>query len=291
MHNWNRVWMPYCDGASFSGNNATVTEYKGKPLHFRGYHILKATIASLLAGEMQGPAQAKLSDATDVVVSGESAGALAATLHLDTWCDAVIAANPKAKCVGLPDSGFFMDYQDPTVPPQPLSSGRGGLQTTIPGNYRAAMKWVHEIQNTTAGLNPACVAAHPDTPYVCMFSEHSLPVTRAPVFSMQSTYDAWQIAHVLKAEPRQFAPPAMVQAFGNNLTAKITANLLEPNPENGMFLDSCRHHCAEWNTIRIEGDVVSTAIQKWYDGIGVAGSKKTWIQGKPYPCDECCNMA
>jgi hypothetical protein len=289
MYNWNTVWMPYCDGASFSGNNATVTEYKGKQLHFRGYHILKAIIASLLAGEMEGPAQVKLSDATDVVVSGESAGALAATLHLDTWCDTIHASNPKTKCVGLPDSGFFMDYQDPTVPPQPPA---GHLQTTIPGDYRAGMKWVHNAQNTTAGLNAACVAAHPTMTWMCMFSEHSIPHTRAPMFAMQSTYDAWQIAHVLKNAPgSKFAPPAMVQAFGNNLTAKITANLLEPNPENGMFLDSCKHHCAEWNMIRIEGDLISTAFQTWYDGIGMNGSKKTWVQGKSYPCDECCKMA
>ena len=35
------------------------------------------------------------------------------------WCDAV----PKAKCAGLPDSGFFPDYQDPTV--SELGYGRG----------------------------------------------------------------------------------------------------------------------------------------------------------------------
>ena len=40
---------------------------------------------------------------------------------------------------------------------------------------------------------------------------------------------------------------------------------------------------AEWNMIRIDGDLVSSAIEKWYHGIGVAGSKKTWVQGKPYP--------
>ena len=47
---------------------------------------------------------------------------------------------------------------------------------------------------------------------------------------------------------------------------------------------------AEWNMIRIDGDLVSSAIEKWYHGIGVAGSKKTWVQGKPYPCTECCKM-
>ena len=293
MHNWNTVWMPYCDGASFSGSNATATVHKGAPLHFRGFRILRAIIASLLAGEQAGPAQAKLSDATDVVVSGESAGGLAAILHLDTWCDAVHAASPQAKCVGLPDSGFFMDYQDPTVPPQPPAPPPGGrLQTTVPGDYRAGLIWVHEAQNATAGLNAACVAAHPTAPWMCMFSEHSIPVTRTPMFAMQSTYDAWQVAHVLKNAPGEhFAPPATVQVFGNNLTATLTSTMLETHPENGVFLDSCLHHCAEWNLIRIDGDLISGAFQKWYDGIGVRGSKKAWIQGQPYPCVSCCKNA
>jgi hypothetical protein len=97
MYNWNAVWMPYCDSAPFSGNNATVAEYKGykgKSLHFRGHHILQATIASLLAApcrrekqptapteiipivppyplrvRWEGPAEVELVDSTDVVAS------------------------------------------------------------------------------------------------------------------------------------------------------------------------------------------------------------------------------
>ena len=48
-----------------------------------------------------------LKEATDAVISGCSAGGLATFLHTDQWCDAL----PNAKCVGMPDSGFFLDYQ------------------------------------------------------------------------------------------------------------------------------------------------------------------------------------
>ena len=38
--------------------------------------------------------------------------------------------------------------------------------------------------------------------------------------------------------------------------------------------------CGSWNTIRIDGDLVSVAMQKWYDGIGKPGSKKVWGQDR-----------
>ena len=41
MYNWNKVYMRYCDGNSFSGSNASVTVYKNTTLHWRGKHILK----------------------------------------------------------------------------------------------------------------------------------------------------------------------------------------------------------------------------------------------------------
>merc|ERR1719174_2686005 len=103
MYNWNMVHMNYCDGGSFSGNNETTALVDGKPLYFRGKRIREAVFASLLSSK-------GLANASDVVISGCSAGGLATFLHTDQWCDAIAAAAPGAMCVGLPDSGFFLDY-------------------------------------------------------------------------------------------------------------------------------------------------------------------------------------
>lgn len=103
MYNWNAVYMKYCDGGSFSGNNETVTNYNGHNLYFRGFRNLHAIFNDLY--ENRG-----LNKATDVVVSGCSAGGLATYLHVDWWR----ARLPhKAMVVGLPDSGFFLDYESP----------------------------------------------------------------------------------------------------------------------------------------------------------------------------------
>ena len=281
MYNWNMVLMRYCDGGSFSGNNETVATYNGTKLYYRGKRIREAVFDSLVT-------EHGLGKATDAVISGCSAGGLATFLHTDQWCDA-LKEKSKVKCVGMPDSGFFLDYQDPRYAP-------GALGNTPGGTYHSGLKWVFTTMNATAGINQDCVNAHntgpphdPDTPaYLCIFAEHTSPFTHTPLFPLQSEYDSWQTGHVL------YYPNTGkdVQVLGNNLTKRITADLFGPHPQSGAFLDSCWHHCGMWNQIRIDGELVSTAFAKWYDGLGPAGEskppKRIWKQGKPYKCDACC---
>lgn len=204
--------MADCDGGSFSGNNETVTTYKGAKLTFRGKRIREAMVESLSA--------AGLAKATDLVVSGCSAGGLATFLHTDQWCDALAKVNPHAKCVGMPDSGFFLDYQSPKVP-----SDEDNLGTTVPGNYHNGLKWVFDFMNTTAGVNQACIDAYPqDQHYRCQFAEHSAKYLHTPMFPLQSEYDAWQTGHVL-------APGDDVNTMGKNITLRMSVDLLKPHPE------------------------------------------------------------
>ncbi len=63
MYNWNAIYIKYCDGGSFSGDNETATEYNGEKLYFRGKRILQAVRDDLI--ENRG-----LNKATDIVISG-----------------------------------------------------------------------------------------------------------------------------------------------------------------------------------------------------------------------------
>merc|ERR1719277_2826044 len=211
MYNWNHVLMRYCDGASFSGNNDTVANYKGKNLYWRGKRIREAIAKDLM--ENRG-----LKQATDLVVSGCSAGGLATFLHTDQWCDMLKAANPSAKCVGLPDSGFFLDYQDPAVTCSPDSEtyNKERLGNTINGDYHCGLKWTYTIQNASAGVNQDCIAAHKGEEWKCMFAEHSAEHIRSPIFAMQSAYDSWQTA-MLQGK----GGDAKTQVLGDNVTARI----------------------------------------------------------------------
>ena len=280
MWNWTKVFLRYCDGGSFSGMNMTVENFEDTSLYWRGGYVREAIEKDLF--ENQG-----LRKVTDLVVSGCSAGGLATYLHTDQWCDALHDQNPSGKCVGLPDSGFFLDYQDPNVECTPKSASTTTmLGANINGDYHCGLKWTFEIQNATMGINQDCVEAHreSDDVWKCMFAEHSSEHIRAPVFALQSQYDSWQILYLQGPD----GGDAKTQELGNNITARIQSMLMANNKESGAFLDSCHHHCGAWNSIRIDGDLSSGAIQKWYETIGVSGAKKLWNQNKAYPCDSCC---
>ena len=82
------------------------------------------------------------------------------------WCDALASDAPAlSKCVGMPDSGFFLDYQSSAVPAtveeeEPWEErGLSRRLNTLPGNYHAGLKWCFEAFNATAGVNQDCIAA------------------------------------------------------------------------------------------------------------------------------------
>jgi len=265
MSEWNAVFIRYCDGGSFSGNNASTLSVGGKELHMRGHHILRAVMADLFANR-------GLTQATDVVISGCSAGGLATYLHTDEWRQAIQSS---AKVVGLPDSGFFLDVQEPTV--------ASGVGSTVPGNYHDGLRWVYSVMNATSGVNQACIAAHKPTgdDWMCMFAEHTAPHISTPIFALQSKYDKWQAGHVLG----QNTIPLM-NAMGRNITGRLEQNLINSSPVHGAFLDGCYHHCGEWGEILpIDGDEQSTAFLKFYYNIT---TQRFWNQDVAYPCDDCC---
>lgn len=87
FYNWNVVELMYCDGGSFSGERASpLITADGTQLHFRGAAILRAYQDALLGAEYG------LGLATDVVVGGCSAGALAALMQCDRWANRLAAA-------------------------------------------------------------------------------------------------------------------------------------------------------------------------------------------------------
>eukprot|EP00048_Salpingoeca_helianthica_P024201 m.30495 g.30495 ORF g.30495 m.30495 type:complete len:442 (-) comp9246_c0_seq1:86-1411(-) len=257
MYNWNAVLLRYCDGNSFSGTNSTLTPYKNLTLHFRGKHILEAVINSLLTDR-------GLDHATDVVISGSSAGGLATFIHCDHWHGRVTAAT-RAKLVCMPDSGFFLDYQGT---PQ----------------YHSGMIWAFYQQNSTSGVNQDCIASNVGQEWKCMFAPNTAPHVKTPLFALQSQYDSWQVKNDLDS-----TNTTVINAWGKTLTSLVKSNLLA-NPIHGVFLDSCLHHCGLWGSIRIDGQIQAQAFGDWYaHGSASLPNKGFFNQNKPYKCDACCH--
>lgn len=262
MYNWNAVELRYCDGASLSGDKDTPTVVGNTTLHFRGRAILDAEIKSLLRDR-------GMDKATDVVVSGCSAGGLATFLHCDHWADAIsVATKNTAKVVCMPDSGFFLDEdRSPT--------------------YGSNMRNVFKFQESSAaGLNSKCIESHraSNDPEKCIFAQWSSAHIKTPTFPLQSEYDSWQRGNVMGGgdTPTQ-------NEFGANLTALVRSQLLN-QPQHGIFLDSCSHHCGAWNGPVIDGKGSGAALYEWYTkGSAALPNKGFYQQAKAFPCKECCS--
>lgn len=254
MYNWNSVFFRYCDGGSFAGSNASTTKHLGATLHWRGRHVLNAGISDMLSAR-------GLAKATDVVVSGCSAGGLATFLHCDHWAARIkTEGSAGTKVVCMPDSGLFLDHEGPP-------------------KYHSGMTWVFHQMNASSGVNDACVAN--EVPQSnCMFAEHTMKYIQTPTFPLQSEYDSWQTANDLGSKDA-----GLINQYGANLTALVHQNLLN-QPQHGIFLDSCHHHCGGWGQYHQGNFTQPTAMQMWYNS---AGTQRAWIQGQPYPCESCCH--
>ena len=290
MHNWNMVYLRYCDGGSFTGDKSTPTNHANTQLHFRGRRIREAMLASLLADH-------KLGAATDVVIGGCSAGGLATYLHADHWCDALAKATAdpvtgdSAACVAMPDSGFFLDYESPARRDR-FGDLFGRRLSTRAGTYREGMRWLFYAMNASAGVGSECLAAYRGrggpsanaSAYLCIFAEHAAPFVRTPLFALQPEFDSWQQSHVL-------GEGGSVAVMGANVSSRLQSALLKPHRRNGAFLDSCSHHCGAWGEIRIDGLLVADAFAQWYESVRQGTRrprKRLWRQGRPFPCKGCC---
>ncbi|KAM7490929.1 hypothetical protein LguiA_033850 [Lonicera macranthoides] len=96
FHNWNRVFVRYCDGASFTGDvEKAHPKYK---VYFRGARIFDAIVEDLLAKGMKCGSNALL--------SGSSAGGLAAILHCDKFRDLLVVNVQISNILAPTESGL-----------------------------------------------------------------------------------------------------------------------------------------------------------------------------------------
>lgn len=173
MHNWTIVDLMYCDGSSQTSELSEPMSVPGwpSPIFHRGARILRATIASLLASG--------LSNATDVVISGCSAGGLSTYLHADKWSAAL--APYGARVSAIADSGFFLDYN------------ATGSDLTFPER----MQWTFNTLNISASLYPSCLELYPgDQGWRCFMAQYAAPHIRTPLFALQSYFDSYQIGAI-----------------------------------------------------------------------------------------------
>lgn len=221
MSSWTLIYLPYCDGGSFSGN--AISPPSPSPLlYFRGVAIREAVVASLQASYGFGTA-------TDLVVGGCSAGGLAAYIHVDYYAQQV----PNAYTRGIIDSGFFLD---------------GNYTRDGKADYEWRMSNLYQFMNASAGISSECTS---QLGYKCLFAYHLLPYIKTPVIALNSAYDATMGDGACGHSGITFNwnNATSVNACGNYIRGLFNKLLAAPS---AAFIDSCQHHCGEWGDIKID---------------------------------------
>lgn len=252
MWNWNAIEVRYCDGGYFSGSRVEPASLAGAGIFYSGRFVLEALIEDLVARHALG-------NATDVVVSGCSAGAIHTIAHLDAVRGML---PPQARVVGLADSGFYLDA--------PM--------------FTPLKRFVIDAQDGRMLLSPACLEDHRGAEEKCLVASVNWRYVASPLFLWQSRYDTDQRSCEMSQTCAR--SEACVRRWGDRLSEEV-ARMLEEKPLAATFLDSCSRHC-EGPAAPLDdrsGQTPLQAFASWYLG----GATRAFGQTAPFPCGGCCS--
>lgn len=278
FYNWNRVFVRYCDGGSFSGNVASGVQVTGSDgqmhtLFYRGQSIWEAAIDDLLSKGMMNAAKA--------IHSGDSAGSLAAFFHCNSFRDKIPTGSQVA-C--LCDGGFFMDAPD------------------LAGEYSFRSFFQSIVALHNINILPGGCTSQMDIGQ-CFFPQYNLAYITVPLFILQSLYDYFQVQYILApsssysngswdACKQNIASCStdqlgILQAYRGNMLAAL--HPLVGNQNWGLHLVSCYYHTqTDYDTVWDGTTVVNTmndavAFHNWFFG----GMLIQDIDCE-YPCNPTC---
>jgi hypothetical protein len=308
--NYNKVWMVYTDGNSFSGLREGPAPYvlangTSVDLWFRGRANLDAVLDAVSRNVMGS--KNLFRDAHHVVETGCSAGGLATFLHANYLYDKLQGAY-SGQFLSMPISGYFLD----------ALSKDGAKQ------YGMQIQVIHALSN--ASTDAACEAAYPAAEqWRCNMAEYVYPFIRPPVFVLNSFYDSWQTGCILTSEPvakgafnngNCSAVPGWQSCAKNPGTcsqdqivngyvpfgAELIDSLSKTNiakymaPGSGGFLTSCHTHCEAqsdscFKTFAIDGTTYQQAATNWIQSNQASGgkSKPQWLTDCEYTTNKPCN--
>ena len=168
--------------------------------------------AALDALERGVPGMPKLTDATDVLISGDSAGGTGARVHTDRIAARLRAANPNIRVRAQYEASFGPDF-----------NGKQGFPAGDPRDpaYQRGNDEYNRIQvgQRNAQLDDSCLAAHPTAPFLCADDAYfSMNHITTPFFQMMDIQDPLQIDGLIDADA-PFTPAQIGQGLSDQLLA------------------------------------------------------------------------
>ena len=272
-YNWNKIWIPYCDGASFMGDQDETTPvdfsfFKGG-LYFRGAAIIKAVYDNLIK-------DFGVDKATDVIISGSSAGGLTVMLHIDRiarWIKDSSKLDKSPRVVGVSDAGYFLDvksYRDERFMMKDLQNFEG----------------IYKFQNVKGSLYSECLAEFTEEEgWKCMLPQYFMKYIKTPMFYVQSIVDGFQWSFVFQMECKLSEDSdcsgdeihylkRIRKAFANGIRNDV-------HEHDGYWITKCQGHTIVnkgtfWNQYDVNGNRLGESLIAWYENYEDTSRSHEW---------------
>jgi len=256
FHTANRIFVPYCDGSLWSGQQ----EEPVAGFYFAGHLTLLAVLRDLQAKGMSA------SSSTTVILTGMSAGGVGTFNNLDR----VARMLKPRRVVGMPGGGFFLFARTFGRPSwSGFDHAWGAAARTLWGLHKPAFVDESCAAALPAALRYKCM----EGPTVAQFVDTAALVAENQYDPAQLYYDGgdscpgvWDGFSTPKTNCSA-GPWAYLQAFGANMSQQLRAL----PARFGVFSPSCVNHVAPfdalWATatpsLLVAGRSLSDAFTAW----------------------------
>jgi len=291
--NFNQVLIWYCDGGVFAGNRTEpLITRSGKTVYLRGRRILELVIDTLKE-ERFG-----MSAATEVLLTGGSAGGWATFMHADYVRERLPASITKLRAA--PMSAWWAH-----------TPGWG-----MSGDFLPSMEVFRDLHGMHDIGPKRCREQEPkDQAWRCMFSDYSWAYSATPIFLLQVT-DAFVAGenvtlartsqvnskcalHFLDPEICERETVTKINSLVGGLVQHLQSVASTSSPgrgSRGAFISSCNehtfYHTSGFTGFSIGGVTPAAALADWWAADLNVPSK--WFlpcslnSEPPYQCEPSC---
>jgi ribosome maturation protein SDO1 len=257
LSKWNRVHVPYCSQDLWMGTRTTDSpgddpEFNGTfGYFFAGHHILDAVLTELEASHGLG-------DATNIVLTGESAGGIGVWPNLD-WLSQRF---PAARVVGAPIAGFYF-FAYPYQGPGHTSSGLADFRESA---------WPLHFALWGSFVDEDCRHALGDGAYACSLANYSFPFITSETFIVESQTDKVVLEYhdwVPSSQDPNWSQDVReyLSSWQANMTQALVPAMDAKNKNNGVFNPACFIHTSFNANGPLIGNVsYYSAFDAWFYG-------------------------
>ena len=256
-----KVYVKYCSSEGWMGDAEASDDTFG--WHFRGQHIISATLSHLIAEKGLGS-----QPDTTLVFGGGSAGARGAMFHLDSVAAMVAEASDGnvTQTLGFLDSPYWVDVE-------PL----------YPDTLTSLMDQAAQIQALSKGFDVSvtdegCSAVYNNdaapsgsaNAWKCVYGQYRLPFVNTPYFVIAQQYDSFQLGEDMGHAPVTDDERSYADAFGAATRALVSTLPNHNTASAAVYSQACYNHCVStsssfYTKTTDEGVSESAALGLWLD--------------------------